>query len=113
MPKTKKDILEEIWKDFSVVDPNHIVAQDAKRGLIYIGGELADHPRLHNLRAEAEAILQMDIWKILCETPKELAHKEMFINGDDAASIQKGRSILFMLHTQKKILEILKSYAQK
>lgn len=107
---TKKQ-METLWKEMSIVDPTVIVTKD-NRGIIYIGGEMAEPGRLSNLRAEAEFFLQSDLWKIIFETPKELAHRAMFTDAESMVDLQKGKSMLFMLQTQKKIIEIFKSYSQ-
>lgn len=97
----------------SPVDLRKIVTLDKTRGIVFIGGEKADDGRLSNLKSEAEFLLKSDIWGLLCETPKELASRAMFVNGETLADLQKGKSILYMLSTQKNILETLKGYIQK
>lgn len=108
---TKKE-LESLWKEMSIVDPSAIVTKD-QRGMVFIGGEIADASRLNNLKAEAEFFLQSDLWKIIFETPKELAHRAIFTEAESLVDLQKGKSMLFLLQTQKKIVNIFKSYAQK
>ena len=107
----KQKLLKEIWREFSLVDPDHILTKDA-RGVVYIGGEMADVAMLQNLKQEAEFLLESHLWKLMTEVPKELAHKEMFINGESLDSVRIGRSMLFVLKTQKNIVELLKSYSQ-
>jgi len=96
----------------SVVDPKRIVTIDKNnRSAIYIGGKLADEGRLANLKSEAEFLIESDLWGILTETPKDLAHKALFVEGDNLDTMKKGRSMLFTLDTQKKVVEIFKSYS--
>lgn len=97
----------------SNVDLTKIVSLDKSHGIIYIGGERTDASRLNNLRSEAEFLLNSDLWTLLSETPKELAQRQMFTNGETLADLQKGKSILYMLSTQKNILDILKMYKPK
>lgn len=104
---------KQIMNDLlSPVDLNYIVSVN-RAGLIFIGGLHADDIRLQNLKAEAEAITKFEIWNLLYETPKELAQREMFVSGNNLESMQKGRSILYTLSTQKKIIDTLLSYQQK
>lgn len=95
------------------VDLNHIVTLDKRNGLVYIGGKKATDLQLQNLKAESEFLLKSELWRILCETPKELAEREMFVSGINVESMQKGRSILYMLSTQRNILKIFSEYTQK
>lgn len=88
----------------SVVDTKLIVSIDKPHGIIYIGGEKADPVRLANLKSEAEVLMNFDLWKILYETPKALAERAMFINGESIADLQKGKSMLFTLSTQQNII---------
>lgn len=97
----------------SNVDLRHIVSLDKQHGIIYIGGEKADNARLTNLKSEAEAMESFELWNLLQETPKELAQRGMFIDGKSLDDMQKGKSILYTLSTQKNIINILKSYKPK
>lgn len=121
-PLAQKDILETMRDDldkqaeelakqkindlFSNVDLHKIITLD-KRGIILVGGEDVDASRLNNLRAEAEFLMQSDIWGLLIETPKELAQRSMFIQGDSIDDLRKGRSILYTLSAQRNILDTL------
>lgn len=127
-PLAQKDILETMRDDLdkqaeelakkklndllSVIDHNSI-ASITKQGVIYIGAERPDDGRLSNLRSEAEFLMQSDIWKLLQETPKKLAEQAMFVAGESIEDMKKGRSILYTLASQQKIVDILKSYQPK
>lgn len=105
--KTKeKTIEEELMKLLSPIDPRHIVAEDKQRNLIYIGGELADAGTLHNLKAEAEFFKESQLWKLINETPKQLAQKSLFVDAESLVDLQKGKTMLYTLDVQKKILDI-------
>jgi hypothetical protein len=93
----------------SPIDWKSILTLNKTAGILYIGGEKVDTGRLANLKSEAEFLLSSDLWQILYESPKELAHKAMFVNGETIVDLQKGRSMLFALQSQKNILDILKS----
>ncbi len=109
MPKK----IEQLWEEMSVVDPQAIVTIDKTKRLLYIGGELADPGRLANLKAEADFLVQTDLWKLIHETPKQLAHREMFVAGDSLDAMKKGRSMLFWVDAQKNIIDTLRSYTPK
>lgn len=96
----------------SNVDLTKIVAQDP-RGFIVIGGKHAENGRLTNLKAEAEFLVQSDLWGLLYETPKELAQRAMFVESQSLDDLKKGKSILYTLSTQTKILDTLKAYVPK
>lgn len=97
----------------SIVDMNSIVTLDAKNGFLYIGGEKTDDAKLANLRSEAEFLMESDIWKLLQETPKELAHKALFITSESLDDLKKGKSMLYTLSAQQNIINILLSYKKK
>lgn len=128
-PLAQKDVLETMRDDLdkqakemaktllnellSPVDANKIVTLDKDRGIVFIGGTRADEIRLSNLKAEAEFFLQSDLWHLLYETPKELASRAMFVNGETLADMQKGKSMLYTLASQRNILETFKGYVGK
>lgn len=96
----------------TLVDEKAIVGVD-KRGLVFIGGELATDDRLSSLKSEAEYFKESDLWKILNETPKRLAEKAMFEEGDSIDAMKKGRSMLYLLSTQRNIINTFLSYKKK
>lgn len=98
------DILNSL---LSNVDLNRIVSLDKARGIVYIGGKQADRGRLTNLKAEAEFLMQSDLWKLLQETPRELAQRAMFVDSESIDDLKKGKSILYTLSTQQKIVDTL------
>jgi len=90
----------------SVIDTKKIISVD-KAGIVYIGGVQQDKVVLQNLKQEAEMLLVSQLWQILYNTPKALAEKAMFVEGKTMEDLNKGRSMLFTLDTQRKILETL------
>lgn len=128
-PKAHKDILETMRDDLdkkseelakqklndmlSIVDMKKVVTIDKQHGIVFIGGERIDENRLANLKSETEFLMQSDIWQLLYETPKELAQRSMFVSGESLADMQKGKSMLYLLSSQKNILDIFKSYTPK
>lgn len=95
------------------VDMNKIVMVDKTKGIVYVGENRIDDNRLANLKAEAEFFEASDLWHLIQETPKELAHKAMFVAGDSIDDMKKGRSILYTLSSQKNMLDLFKSYVAK
>lgn len=103
---------EKLVKLLTVVDERSVVTFNERAGAIFIGGERADPARLQSLKSEAEYFLESDLWKIISESPKQLAHKAMFLAGESLDDLKKGRAILYTLDTQEKILHTFKSYSQ-
>lgn len=110
-----KEIAEqELIKLLSVVDPKFIVKYDKSIRSILIGVERVEDGRLSNLKAEAEFFSQSELWKLIHHTPKELAQRAMFVEGDNVkGQLEKGRTMLYTLSTQQNILDIFKSYTPK
>lgn len=104
---------KELHKLLSVVDPKLVVSFDSKAGAIYIGGERADAQRLANLKAEADFFMESDLWNILNQTIRELAQRAMFVDGKTLEDMQKGRSMLYLLDTQKKIVDTFKAFVHR
>ncbi len=96
----------------SVVDMNKVISSN-KNGFIYLGTERASDIQLQNLKAEAEFLKNSSIWGIIHETPKELAQRAMFVAGDSLDDMKKGRSILYTLDSQKKVIDMLLLYNKK
>ncbi len=99
----------------TVIDERFIITFNAKEKAVYIGGQKVNDPNiLQNLKQESEALLNFDLWKILNETPKRLAQKALFEDDGKSEIIHaKGRSMLYLLDTQNRILATLKSYEKK
>ncbi len=104
---------KDLAKLLSVVDPKLVVRLDEKSGAVYIGGERADAARLSSLKAEAEFFAQSDLWKIINQTVRELAQQAMFVNGKTLEDMQKGRSMLYLLDTQTKIVTTFQNLIPK
>lgn len=94
----------------SPVDLQKIVTVDKRQGIVFVGSERLDEGRLASLKAEAEYFIESDLWALLYETPKELAQKAMFVDGDSIDTMKKGRSILYTLSAQRNIIDIFRSF---
>lgn len=128
-PLAQKDIMETMADDLdkkaeelakkklndllSPVDLKSVVTLNKQIGAIFIGGQRVEDGRLTNLKSEAEFITNSEIWQLLSETPKSLAERAMFINGEGLDDLKKGRSILYTIATQKNILDTFISYKPK
>lgn len=92
------------------VDLRSVLTVNKVQKKLYIQGEIVDQATLANLKAEAEFIAQSSVWNLLYETPKKLAQDAMFRNSESLADMQKGKSILYALDSQKNILDTLLSF---
>lgn len=101
---------DKLSKLLSVVDERMVATFSSTQKKVFIGGVEADAAQLGNLKAEAELLVASSLWPILYETPKRLAMKSMFESGESIDDMKKGRSVLYTLETQKKIIDMLKSY---
>lgn len=104
---------EKLNNLLSAVDLSSVVTLSAQ-GIVFIGGVRVEENMLNNLKQEAEALLKMDIWNLLFETPKKLAEKAMFSDdGKLENQLLKGRAMLYLLDTQKTIIETFKKVIVK
>lgn len=114
LDKKAEEVAKKKLNDLlSPVDLTSVVTLNKQIGAIFIGGERVEDGRLTNLKAEAEFIVNSEIWHLLSETPKSLAERAMFINGEGLDDLKKGRSILYTLASQKNILDTFISYKPK
>lgn len=112
--KKAKELAASMLQDMlSPVDWNHVITINAVSKKVSIGGEVADDARVLSLGAEAQMLLSTELWKILHESPKELAQRAMFVAGESLDDMKKGRSMLYTLETQKKILSTLAKFSVK
>ena len=89
----------------SIVDKTKIVTQD-RAGRVFIGGSLADENLLNNLKSEADFLVESELWKLIHETPKQLAQLALFKDDGKSEIVHtKGRAILFTLDVQKKLVD--------
>ncbi len=110
LEKRAQIIADRKVKDLYVPIKMDSVITMTKNGVIYINGTQADDAMLANLKSEAEAITQFNLFKILQETPRALAERAMFLeDGNIEAQLLKGRAVIYMLDSQKRVIELLKN----
>lgn len=95
------------------VDLEQVVTVDRRMNAILIGGRPAEEGLLNTLRSEVEFLLSSEIWKLIQETPKKLAERALFLEGENMDSLIKGRAILYTLSTQENIVNKLRDYVKK
>lgn len=110
--KADERMQEKMSQMLSPVNYNQVISQNKRTGFLYLGKEQCDDATILNLKAEAELITKSSLWPILIETPKELAMRAMFVEGD-LKSFEKGRAMLYHIDSQKQIVELLAAYAQR
>lgn len=112
--KRAKELSEETLASLlSPVDFSKVLKEDKQKGLIYLGSEKATDIQLNNLKAEAEFLLQSQIWKLLNETPKNLAQESLFITSETMVDLQKGKTMLYLLSVQNNVINTLRKYTPK
>lgn len=90
-----------------------VIRVDERTKRLVLNGEMLDDATLGNLHAEAMSLVSSNLWNILHNTPKKLAEEALFIKSESLADLQKGKTMLYTLATQQKILDILTSYQHK
>lgn len=108
--RIQQEALKIVDNLLSPVDMTKIVTLDKAQKRLFVGADAVDNMTLHNLISEVDFLEKSEIWKIMHETPKELATRAMFVSGETLADMQKGKSILYMLSVQKNILNTIKGY---
>lgn len=96
----------------SPINAEKIITFNPKQRAIFLGGERITDSQLANLKAEADFFATSELWKILHETPKELAQRAMFVEGDSLDTMKKGRIMLYTLDTQNRIVKAIQGYTQ-
>lgn len=109
----KQEVEKRLNQMLSIVDMNHVISIDKKNGILYLGKERASDAQLANLKAEAEFLAQSSIWKLLHETPKELAHRTMFVSSESLDDLKKGKAMLYTLDNQQNVVHLLQQYTPK
>lgn len=104
-----KQLLNDL---LSPVEWSHVMTINRAKQAV-IGGVVADEARLLNLKSEARFFMDSELWKLLIETPKELAHKALFVEGENIDTMRKGRTMLYTLKSQENIIKIVSSFKEK
>lgn len=111
--KAKELADQKLLSMLSAVDYNKVVKLDKTKGIVIIGDTPAEAGRLSNLKAEADFLMQSDIWTLLQETPKELAQQSLFKISESLDDLKKGKAMLYTLSAQQNIVNLLSSYIKK
>lgn len=99
---------QKLSQMLTAVDMTKVISQKGK--ILYLGKNIIDEGTLANLKSEAEFLYASQIWKVIQETPRELAQLSMFVDdGKIENQLIKGRAVLYTLDTQKRIVELLSS----
>lgn len=122
--KAQKDILETMEDDIlrqakelslkllqdllTPINWSYVVKYNPTNKVLTIGDLPVEAARLANLRAEAQFIMESDLWKLLNETPRAEAHNSMFVKGETLDDMKKGKSMLFILKQQQNIVDIFR-----
>lgn len=104
---------ERLMKLLTLVDWTNVVRIDKAKGILLIGDERADEARLNNLKSEAEIFSSSELWKLLQETPKQLAYDALFKVSESLDDLKKGKAMLYTLDSQQNIVNIFKNYVKK
>jgi hypothetical protein len=87
------------------IDITQVVSQKGK--ILYLGDRIIEEGTLNNLHSEAQFLVGSEIWKVIQDTPRQLAQMAMFVDdGKIENQLIKGRAMLYTLDTQKRIVEI-------
>ncbi len=111
--KIEKAVNERLSKLLGVVDENFVITYNEKTGQVFMSNTILEEYQIMNLKAEAEAISQMQIWKTLSETLKQQAHKTIFEKSTEFQDVINGKMMLYNLSLQQKIIDIFRKYTPK
>lgn len=113
--KIPKDIQAEVDKRLvemlGFVDYKSVITE--KNGFIFIGKERIGESKLNNLKAEAEFLVNSDLWKLLNETMRYSAYERMFIKSESLNNLLTGKMWIYHIDTQQKIIEMFRSFNKK
>lgn len=90
---------------------NAIIVEDVltvDKGRIFLGDELITDNERHNLREEIKFIEKTRFWQICQETLKATAQEKMFNKSVDFDDMKFGKTMLYNLDIQRKLIDILK-----
>lgn len=114
MPKTIEQRVEELANEklnklLSIVDEKLILVITPE-GKVKVGGVDATPQLKANLKSEAEFFSESDLWKLINTKISHEAQRIMFVTGISLKEIEMGRSMLYLLDMQKRIIDVLKTY---
>ena len=108
----EKKAKEYLEKMLSIVDENNLVTI-RNNGIIEVAGQPLDPTRLGNLKSEAEFFMSSELWQIIHDKVAHEAQRIMFVSGKNLEEMQTGRSMLYLLDMQKRLINVFRSYNPK
>lgn len=90
-----------------ITDPDELMT--FKNGKPFINGVELISGELNNIKAEADIISQMRLWKIIVNDLNDKAQKKIYKDAIDITDLVVGKTILFTLDIQSKFIEKLKN----
>jgi len=109
-----KELADKMLMDMlSVVDYNKVISIDTRKGILFAGKDRIEVARLSNLKSEAEFLMESELWQLIKETPKELAHQALFKTSESLDDLKKGKAMLYTLSAQQNIIDIIRTFENK
>lgn len=88
-------ILGWALRDFvGSVDLGKVVSCDDRTGVVKLGGEQISKEELRRLKAEAAAMREFALWKVMTETLKQKAIEKAVVNSTDFEQVLAGKLML-------------------
>ena len=86
-----------------VIESKELIVFNGKQ--IFIDGKPLNDAEIRSLKAEAQAMNEFRLWKLIVNYHENLAMKKMFKEAQDMNSLLFGKSVLYALSIQKEIIE--------
>ena len=107
MDRIKRWLIYKLAKGLlPIFDEKDIIKVD-KQNQIYIGGEKLTPQQIHNIKEEVKFYNGSTLKKILNANPNEFVSTLVFEKSQSIIDLVVGKSILYCLQTQNKILEFI------
>lgn len=113
--KNMKEKLKQLLINFTLkyllnaVLISDVIKFDKKTGVVYINNQVVTKDEARNLRNEADYFQKSRLWKILIDSPAREAEKKIFIHSLTVMDSVAGKTMLYNVDVQRKILEICRN----
>ena len=114
MAKKKIEELDEnellyklLSKKVGAIDPYKVLYVEPSKGIIHLGGKNLPANQQRTLKAEAGAIRQTNLYKLLIATLENTAHHYMFKEMKTLEDQHYGKTMLYNISVINKIIESL------